>query len=190
MDAAEFFHASLHCAGSVAANYTETGAHNATPCTEWDASAVLNHMVYELEWVPDMLKGRTVAQVGDAYDGNRLGKNAATAWMRACKKAAAAAQSTDLDTIVHLSYGDVAARHYLQECATDMLIHAWDLAMGLGAAYEPPEAVVKASYDFMEPRAKKLAASGYFAGPVTIPKDAPLWHKLLGIVGRDPQWSA
>ena len=37
------------------------------------------------------------------------------------------------DRIVHLSYGDVPADHYVNEVATDLLIHGWDLARAIGA---------------------------------------------------------
>ena len=36
-----------------------------TPCTEWDVRMLVNHVAGEYLWVPEMLAGRTIAEVGD-----------------------------------------------------------------------------------------------------------------------------
>ncbi|HEX2297902.1 MAG TPA: maleylpyruvate isomerase N-terminal domain-containing protein, partial [Pseudonocardiaceae bacterium] len=37
---------------------------NPTPCTEWDVRALVNHLVTEQLWVPLLLDGATVEDVG------------------------------------------------------------------------------------------------------------------------------
>ena len=38
-----------------------------------------------------------------------------------------------MDRTTHLSYGDVPGRDYVFEVFTDLTIHGWDLARGIGA---------------------------------------------------------
>ena len=56
---------------------------NATPDTEWDVTALVRHLVYEQLWVPELLAGRTIAEVGDALDGDILGDDPKAAWTAA-----------------------------------------------------------------------------------------------------------
>src|SRR5437899_5267197 len=45
-----------------------------TPCTEWDVRVLVNHLVSENLWMPPMLDGRKIADVGDRFDGDLLGE--------------------------------------------------------------------------------------------------------------------
>src|SRR5205085_7856583 len=44
----------------------------ATPCEDWDVRTLVNHVVGELLWLPPLLEGKTVADVGDRLDGDIL----------------------------------------------------------------------------------------------------------------------
>src|SRR5438105_3003 len=75
---------------------------------------ILNYHAYDDAWVPDMLAGRTIASVGaDAFSGDLLGDMPAQRFAAIVDKACAAAASlTDLETVVHCSFGDYPAREY------------------------------------------------------------------------------
>ena len=62
---------------------------DATPCSDWDVRTLVNHLVNEQLWVPPLMSGATIADVGDALDGDVLGDDPFAAWD------AAAAASTD-----------------------------------------------------------------------------------------------
>ena len=51
-----------------------------TPCTDWTVRDLVNHLTVEHLWVPPLLEGRTVAEVGDRFDGDVLGDDPAAAW--------------------------------------------------------------------------------------------------------------
>jgi uncharacterized protein (TIGR03086 family) len=52
----------------------------ATPCSEWDVRALLNHIVGENRWMPPLLEGRTIEEVGDRFEGDLLGDDPKHAW--------------------------------------------------------------------------------------------------------------
>ncbi len=157
---------------------------NSTPCTEWDCQTLVNHTLYELSWVPDLLAGKTIAQVGKKYDGDLLGKDHVTNWQRAADAAMLAVNKADLQQTVHLSYGDVPASHYIQEVGTDLLIHAWDASQSLNCSLIMDPDLAKTIYDTVRPHREKYANSGLFGTPYEAPEDARLQTKLLGLLGR------
>ena len=68
--------------------------HFPTPCTEWDVRALMQHLVNEQLWVPPLLEGKTIAEVGDAFDGDNLGDDPVAAWDDAAQNALKEAQKT------------------------------------------------------------------------------------------------
>ena len=61
-----------------------------TPYADWDVRALVNHIVGEQRWGVPMMGGRTVAEVGDALDGDLLGSAPQEAADAAAKEAVAA----------------------------------------------------------------------------------------------------
>src|SRR3954447_15472394 len=83
---------------------------DATPCSDWDVRALVNHLVYEARWAPPLLEGATIAEIGDRFDGDLLGADPKATFdeARAAVGASIEAPGT-LDGTVHLSYGDTPA---------------------------------------------------------------------------------
>jgi uncharacterized protein (TIGR03083 family) len=44
-----------------------------TPCTEWNVRTLVNHVTVEDLWVPPLLRGATIEEIGDRFDGDQLG---------------------------------------------------------------------------------------------------------------------
>ena len=165
--------------------------HSPTPCREWDVRDLVNHLVVEQLWVPPLLDGATVAEVGDQFDGDQLGDDPVAAWESSSAAARAAlTRPSVLDRIVHLSFGDVPAALYCTQLATDLAVHAWDLAKGIDADDRLDPELVTAVREWTEPQLDLLAASGLFDPPVPAPTDADPQGKLVALFGRDPAWSA
>src|SRR3989344_2656950 len=115
MDPKELFARSLGQATGCINHLYDEHMSNPTPCKEWDVRALMNHMVYELRWMPDLLAGKTVKEVGKRYDGNLLTSNPKMGWQHAADAALMAVKHVDPDKIVHLSYGDRSAKDYILE---------------------------------------------------------------------------
>ncbi|MFG1876713.1 TIGR03086 family metal-binding protein [Sphaerisporangium sp. NPDC049003] len=158
-----------------------------TPCSEWSVRDLVNHLVVEQLWVPPLLAGRTVADVGDRFDGDQLGEDPVGRWTEASVGAQhALAEPGALDREVHLSYGTVDARRYCMEMAADLAVHAWDLARGLGADDRVDPELMAEVYDYLSPMAGALAGSGMFGEPVPVPDDAGPQARTLALTGRRP----
>jgi uncharacterized protein (TIGR03086 family) len=157
---------------------------DATPCTDWDVRALVNHLVYEARWSVPLLEGQTIEQVGDRFDGDLLGDDARVAYDAALAEASAAVHAVDLDRIVHLSFGDLPASDYLTQLTGDFVVHGWDLARGIGADDHIDPELVAFVYAAAEPQAELLAASGMFAPPLAVAADADAQTKLLALFGR------
>jgi uncharacterized protein (TIGR03086 family) len=156
-----------------------------TPCTEWDVKALVNHLVGELRWMPPLLAGQTIAEVGDRLDGDLLGADPVGAWTSAVQDAVAAVgQPGALETVVHLSYGDTPATDYVAEVAADLTVHAWDLARGIGATEQLDPALVQWIYPQAKERLSPAGVPGYFGPAVPVSDNASDQARLLALYGR------
>lgn len=158
---------------------------SSTPCTDWDVRALVNHIVNENLWMPPLLEGKTIEEVGDRFDGDVLGDDPHKAWTKASTEAvAAASKSGVLERTTHLSFGDVPGREYISQVLTDHVIHAWDLARGIGAKERLEAELVDFAYSYLEPQAEAWRAGGAFGEPVKVPSHADRQTKLLAMTGR------
>jgi uncharacterized protein (TIGR03086 family) len=156
-----------------------------TPCRDWNVRQLVNHMVHELQWVPELFLGRTIEEVGDRFDGDLLGPDPkATCRSSVSNAIQVVEQPGAMDRIVHLSYGDVPGRHYAFEMSNDLWIHGWDLARAIGADERIDADAVEVLYRFYEPLEDGLKASGLFGPKVEPPAAADPQAKLLAVMGR------
>jgi uncharacterized protein (TIGR03086 family) len=159
--------------------------HDPTPCTDWDVRTLVNHVTVEQLWVPPLIDGSSVGDVGNRFDGDLLGDDPAATWDAAVRASLAAFGAPGaLATTVSLSSGERPADEYCWEMTTDALIHSWDLARGIGADETLDSELVDLVYERTLPIAEHLHETGLFAPPVAVSADAPLQTKLLALFGR------
>jgi uncharacterized protein (TIGR03086 family) len=160
---------------------------NATPCTDWDVRTLVNHVVGELLWAPPLVEGQTIEQVGDRLDGDILGDDPTATTDTAVTAAHEAfAASGALDRTVHLSFGEFSGDNYCWQLISDLLVHTWDLARGIGGddTMDPP--LAEKVHDFLAPMLAQMAGSPYFGAPVSLSDGASAQETLLASTGRQP----
>ncbi|MGW6972688.1 TIGR03086 family metal-binding protein [Streptomyces sp. NPDC054952] len=82
--------------------------------------------------------------------------------------------------------GDIAGA----VAADELVVHGWDLARATGQEYAPDPAALSASYAFLLAAAGEDNRDGGIFGPiVTVPHDAPLLDRSVGLSGRAPDWT-
>jgi uncharacterized protein (TIGR03086 family) len=145
----------------------------------------VNHVVGESLWTAPLLEGKTIAEVGDQFDGDVVGDDPAAAASRAAGHALEIAeQRVPVGGQVHLSYGDEDMHEYVRQLVADYLIHGWDLAKATGGDTDlDDDLVAEVSAWFAE--REELYRSGGAIGPRTDAGGDPQ-STLLAAFGRTP----
>jgi uncharacterized protein (TIGR03086 family) len=159
-----------------------------TPCMDWDVRALVNHVAGEELWTVPLLDGRTIAEVGDRYDGDVLGAvptdvvdNAAKAAVVVFEEPGAAART------VHLSFGDTPASEYAMQLIADHVVHGWDLAVAIGSDPRIGDELVAAVNGWFGEREELYRGVGAVSErPPVSARNAQ--EELLVAFGRDPSW--
>ena len=161
-----------------------------TPCTDWDVRSLVNHVVGEDRWVVPLLEGRTIAEVGDALDGDLLGAAPPESATSAGKAASAAfAEPGATERTVHLSFGDFSGADYAWQVLVDHVVHTWDLLAGAGADRALDPELVTATAGWWAGMEDIYRGAGAVGPRVELPDGASEQDRLLGAFGRDPAWT-
>ncbi|NMO53889.1 TIGR03086 family protein [Actinoplanes sp. TBRC 11911] len=162
----------------------------ATPCADWDAHALVNHVVGENRWAAELTAGRTIADVGGALDGDLLGADPVAAWSAARSAAARAIDNARDDDLVALSAGPTPLDEYLRQLAADHLVHAWDLATAAGTNLRLDDDLVTAVATWFAGMEEIYRAYGV-VGPRPVMSDAAEPQaRLLAMFGRSETLAA
>ena len=155
-----------------------------TPCSDWNVRDLLNHVAGEHLWVPHLLRGETIAQVGSRYDGDVLGADPIATWSAAAEVSAKEFGAASDDQVVHLSFGETPLSEYADQMLTDLVIHGWDLARGIGAPPRADEAAVAHVSAYLADHVEEWRGYG-FKDAVSGSFDSPL-DRLIALSGRQP----
>jgi uncharacterized protein (TIGR03086 family) len=156
-----------------------------SPVPEWTALDVIDHL---LTWFPGFLhagSGINLAH-GPAPSSDPVG-----AW---------AQRATEIQELLDdPTSGDrvfahpLAGTHPLPEAidrfyTADVFMHTWDLARATGQDDALDQELCAQMFEGMEPMAELLYASGQYGPRVHVPADSDPQTRLLGLIGRDPEW--
>ena len=148
---------------------------------------LINYHAYDDAWVPDVLAGRTIEEVGDKYAGDLLGDHPKLNFASIVETAVLAVRAfDDPDRTVHLSYGDWPAREYLKHITSFRGLRTYDIAKLIGADTTLPPDLVQGLWDEIAPSAEEWRQLGVYGPAVAVAEDAPLQDRLLGLTGRQP----
>ncbi|MDN5857920.1 MAG: TIGR03086 family metal-binding protein [Pseudonocardia sp.] len=154
----------------------------------WSVRALVNHLVNEERWTPELFAGATVDEVGDRFDGDLLGADPIATFDEAAAAALRTVQDAGaMDRTVHLSFGDRPGSEYALQLSADHLVHAWDLARALGTDERLDEEVVEALLGWYVGETEELYRRIGVIGPrVDVPAGTGAQAELLGRFGRQP----
>jgi uncharacterized protein (TIGR03086 family) len=189
-DAANIFKQVITMAGQAVMKVKPEDLNNPTPCSEWNLRALINHMVYEIAWIPDILDGKSFKETGELHGGDLLGDDVHEAWNEIVIAARTKADETPPDKTVHMYVGDVPAEDYLAEVAYDVLIHGWDVAQAIGEPYEIRGELLVFAKAAVDPLTERYSEYGVFGEMVEVGDDADDQTKILGKMGRSEQWAS
>ena len=162
-----------------------------TPCDEWDLRDLVGHITYEALWAVELFAGKTMADVGDRFEGDNLGDDPASAFSAALADVRTSLNAPGaMERICHLSFGDFSGADYAGQLFIDFLVHGWDVAKGSAqdATLDPDLCAA------CIPLAKELvgmaksSGADVFGTTVEGVDGLPAQDRLLAIVGRRGDW--
>jgi uncharacterized protein (TIGR03086 family) len=156
-----------------------------TPCSEWCLRDLVNHVTYECLWTVPLMEGKTISEVGDAFEGDLLGADPKAAWDAAAKAAVEVVSAPGATSrTVHLSFGDFPGEEYARQMFADMLIHSWDVAKATGGDDRLDPELVSACAAWFGPMEDAYRGAGVIGPRIETPEDVDEQTRLLAAFGR------
>jgi uncharacterized protein (TIGR03086 family) len=184
-DIAAVHHQALDATRKVVAGIPGGEYGRPTPCAGWDVRTLMLHVVSGNWWAHELVRGRTIEDVGTELDGDLLGDDPLGAYDRSAAAAASGFEAPGaLDAPCAVSYGPVPGSVYAGHRFVDVLVHGWDLAVATGQDATLDPALVGACIEVVAPQAAAMRASGAFGPEVDVPPDAGRQTLLLALLGR------
>src|SRR5262245_35345992 len=154
-------------------------------CDGWTVRQLVNHIVTGNWWVPELMGGHTIEEVGDRLDGDVLGDDPSAEYAASAVAAAEAFRgSAAIDGPALLSYWPVPGAVYCGHRFIDVLVHGWDVAASTGQDTALDAELVEACWAVVEPQLAELVESGAFGTDHEIPEGASPQTRLLAALGR------
>ncbi|WP_028644659.1 TIGR03086 family metal-binding protein [Nocardioides sp. URHA0020] len=157
------------------------------PVAGWTARDVVRHLV---EWFPAFLESGTGIRLAA---GPSVDDDPVAAW----HAHADAVQSllddpeSEAQVLSNPHIGDIPLPQAVDNFYTaDVFMHTWDLARATGQDETLDADTCAQMLAGMEPIDEMLRSSGQYGPRVEVAADADAQTKLIGFIGRDPQWRA
>ena len=157
-----------------------------SPCTEWDARAVANHMIGGLKMATASVAGKPFAHAD--IMGDLLGDSPAESYRKAADECVAAfkADPSVLGRPVKLPFGEMPGAAVAGLFTNDQFMHAWDLAKATGQSTDLSPAlaagVLDAVKSFVGPELRK---PGFFDAEKPVPAGASKADEVAAFLGRN-----
>ncbi len=135
-------------------------------------------------WVPDVIAGRTMDEVGDAWKGDLLGSDPIGNYDRLNDLATAAVSKPIADgQIAHLSYGDYPVGVFLEHTSYYRGFQAPLIAQVVGIPFHMTDDLIDLLWSSVEPQVEFLREIHVFGPPVEVPDGSDRQALLLGMTG-------
>ena len=155
------------------------------PVAGWRARDVVRHLV---EWFPAFLADGSPLRLspGPSVDDDPVAawEHHASGVQAILDDPASAALTFAHPRLPAMPLPQAVAQFY----TADVFMHTWDLARATGQDDDLDEERCQALLTGMEPMDAMLRASGQYGPRVAVAADASWCDRLVGFIGRDPQW--
>jgi len=156
------------------------------PVDGWTARDVVRHLV---EWFPSFLAAGSGIQLptGPSADDDPV-----AAWQVHCDAVQALLDdpATADRVLSNPHIGELPLDRAIDQFYTsDVFMHTWDLARATGQDDRLDPDFCALLLAGMEPMEEIIRSSGQYGARVPVKDDADAQTKMLGFIGRDPQWS-
>jgi uncharacterized protein (TIGR03086 family) len=156
-----------------------------TPVAGWTARDVVGHLV---EWFPGFLAAGSGVRLPA---GPPVADDPVGAWQVQCEAVQEVLDDpgSTSKVLTNPHIGEIPLPDAIDRFYTaDVFMHTWDLARATGQDDTLDAAMCAELLDGMIPFEDAMRASGQYGPRVTVPGDAPAQDRMLGFIGRDPNW--
>ena len=176
--------------GRIIAAIPHDEASSPTPCSEWNVREVVRHVVGK-----DLANFATSAR-GEIPDWQTPPVELEADWAAQYESGAAAVRAAwkegDPDRLVPAHSGqEVPVRARANQQIAELAVHGWDLVKATGQRIEldPEVGEVSLNWARLMLQPEHRGPDKAFDVEVPVPEDAPIYDRLAGWFGRDPQWT-
>jgi uncharacterized protein (TIGR03086 family) len=154
---------------------------SSSPCPEWDARGVVEHVI----GFHDVLLLRPWGAKPTRPKDDPVARWAVTVPAIKSALGLAAIRSSDDPA----GAPDVDLDRLLPMITAEVLVHTWDLARAIGVDPRLDPELCEISSGVVEPNHGSLRSSGMFGPAVAVPARADAATRLVAFLGRDPHWT-
>ena len=160
---------------------------SSTPDQRWDVHRLVRHVILGQRLVPRTLDGADLEESIPWADES--GPDLIDDWAAASESAVAALSAVaSWDRPITLPEGAVTVAEYGWRLATDVTVHAWDLARAIGADDGFPNDLLGAVLDQAKGSADRWLTADRYAPPIPVPGCTDDLTELLALTGRNRWW--
>jgi uncharacterized protein (TIGR03086 family) len=157
-----------------------------SPVAAWTARDVVRHLV---EWLPPFLRSGSGVELpgGPSVDDDPVG-----AWQAQFDAVQALLDdpATADRRLANPHIGELPLDRAIDQFYTaDVFMHTWDLARATGQDDRLDPDFCAQLLAGMEPIDELLRSSGQYGPRVPVKDDADAQTRMLGFIGRDPEWT-
>jgi uncharacterized protein (TIGR03086 family) len=160
-----------------------------TPCSDWDARALANHLVGGHRMFAAIMRGEQLPAPEDLErlrSVDQLGDDVPTAYRAAAAELLAAfSQPGVLERVFESPIGPAPGAALLNLRITESLVHGWDLAVATGQSTATlPDGLAQDALEFSRDRLADLPRGGRFGPAQQAAGDASPIDQLAAYLGR------
>jgi uncharacterized protein (TIGR03086 family) len=159
-----------------------------TPCDDYDARSLQNHIVGWLQMFEAWTNGRRWEGDAEAYEA----LDAPAEFRALADSALAGWEELGVERQIEGMGATLPADFVLSMMITEYTVHGWDLARATGQEEVLSSAFTDADLDRILERGRTMLSPEYrgpgkmFGDEVEVPDDAPALDRLVGFFGRTP----
>jgi uncharacterized protein (TIGR03086 family) len=159
-----------------------------TPDDDWDVHRLVRHVIAGQAAVPGVIDG-VPAKASPAAGADRTGPELVEDWASASTAAITALTQVEYrDQQVQLPDGPASVEELGWRLATDLTVHAWDLARAVDAPDEFPNDLLAHVLEQAKQSADSWFPSSRYAPAIPVPGCTDDLTELLALTGRNRWW--
>jgi uncharacterized protein (TIGR03086 family) len=166
---------------------------NPTPCSKARVRDLIDHVdTFAQAFTASATKTKRADDRPPPADGSNIGTDWRTRVPARLEQLAAAWRDpASWDGMSVAGPFEMPAPDVARVAIDELLVHGWDIATATGQSFAGDDELVAAATAFVHGVAEQNPAGtpGLFGPAVTVPGDAPPLDQLLGLTGRDPNWT-